>query len=263
MVETGLQRIRLDGIKLPRAADVLVAQIKHEIISGRYPEGTRLPTETEMAAQLNVSRPTVREALRLLEAEGLISTRPGPGGGPRVCRPDIITVTRSLTTLFQYDRVTLAELLEARRAIEPACARVAALHASPEDIAALRQSIENMRARLQDDDTFWTENANFHLALVAAGQNRVLHTLMTALRELIYQFTADLHITPEEREGTLAEHTAVMEAIAKHDPDAAARATHDHLLKSEDRLRLEDPDILDSSGLPQHLEFDIDRTNNH
>ena len=252
-------RVRLNSVKLPRAADVLVVQIKQEIISGNYPEGTRLPTETEMAAQLNVSRPTVREALRLLEAEGLISTRPGPGGGPRVCRPDVLTVTRSLTTLFQYDRVTLGELLEARRAIEPACARVAASRAASEDITRLRQSIENMRAGLQDDAIFWTENANFHLALVAAGQNRVLHTMMTALRGLIYQFTAELHITPEERKGTMAEHTAIMEAIAAHDPEAAAQTTHDHILKSEERLREEYPEILQSAGLVEHsVEIDAD-----
>jgi DNA-binding FadR family transcriptional regulator len=244
-------RVRLNSVKLPRAANVLVAQIKQEIISGKYPEGTRLPTEHEMAAQLNVSRPTVREALRLLEAEGLISTRPGPGGGPRVCRPDVVTVTRSLTTLFQYERVTLAELLEARRAIEPACAYVAASSASVEDVARLRQSVETMRSRLRDDETFWNENANFHLALVAAGQNQVLHTMMTALRELIYQFTAGLHISTHERDGTLAEHTAIMEAIAARDPEAAARATRDHLQKSEERLREEYPDVLQSAGLPE------------
>lgn len=244
-------RVRLNSVKLPRAADVLVEQIKQGIILGTYPEGTRLPTENEMAAQLNVSRPTVREALRLLEAEGLISTRPGPGGGPRVCRPDVLTVTRSLTTLFQYDRVTLGELLEARRAIEPACARVAALHAAPEDVARLRESIKNMRTSLQDDEIFWQENANFHLALAAAGQNQVLHTMMTALREMIYQFTAELHIASEERDGTVAEHTTIMEAIAAHDPEAAALATHDHLWKSEERLREEYPEILQSAGLPE------------
>ncbi len=216
---------------------------------GKYPEGTRLPTENEMAAQLNVSRPTVREALRLLEAEGLISTRPGPGGGPRVTRPDVLTVTRSLTTLFQYERVTLAELLEARQAIEPACAHIAATHSSPEDIAKLRESIERMEAALADDEIFWNENANFHLSLVHAGQNRVLHTLMTALRELIYGFTADLHISADERTGTIDEHTTIMEAIATHDPEAAANATHDHLLKSEARLREENPELLKSFGL--------------
>jgi|TARA_B100001971_G_scaffold174370_1_gene167654 DNA-binding FadR family transcriptional regulator len=229
---------------------VLVSQIKQDIIAGRYPEGTRLPTENEMATQLSVSRPTVREGLRLLEAEGLISTRPGPGGGPRVMRPDVLTVTRSLTTLFQYERVTLGELLEARRAIEPACAQhVAATHASIEDVAKLRESIERMEAALADDEIFWNENANFHLSLVHAGQNRVLHTMMTALRELIYGFTAGLHIAADERVATIDEHSAIMQAIAENDSETAARATHDHLLKSEERLREEYPDLLQSVGL--------------
>jgi DNA-binding FadR family transcriptional regulator len=236
-------RVRLNSIRLPKAAEVLATQIKQEIISGKYPQGAMLPPENEMAQQLNVSRPTVREALRLLESESLISIRPGPRGGPRVERPTIPTVTRSLTTLFQYEHVSLADLLEARRAIEPACARVAASRATSEDIAALRRSIENMRACLDDNGVFWAENANFHLALVTAGRNIVLHTLMIALRELIYQFTAGLHIPAEERTNTLADHAAILKAIAAHNPDAAAKAAHAHLVNYEARLKEHYPDL--------------------
>lgn len=237
MIETRVEpRLRLNSLRLPKAAEILASQIKLEIISGKYPEGAMLPPENEMAAQLNLSRPTVREALRLLESEGLVSIRPGPRGGPRVERPSSMVVTRSLTTLFQYERVSLAELLEARRAIEPACARVAASRAKSDDIAALQNSIERMRANLNDDAVFWTENANFHVALAEAGGNTVLNTLMVSLRELIYEFTAGLHITPEERMETVAEHTAIMQAIAAHDADAAARAAEAHLASFEARL---------------------------
>lgn len=229
-------RVRFTSVRMPKAAEILATQIKQEIISGKYPEGAMLPPETEMALQLNLSRPTVREALRLLESEGLVSIRPGPRGGPRVERPSSTTVTRSLTTLFQYERVSLAELLEARRAVEPACARVAATRAIAEDIAALRRSVENMRAEMDDDKVFWNENANFHLALAAAGRNSVLNTLMVSLRELIYEFTADMHLGLEEREETVQEHTAIMEAIAAHDPKAAARAAEAHLASFEKRL---------------------------
>jgi DNA-binding FadR family transcriptional regulator len=225
-------------MRLPKAAEVLAAQIKGEIISGKYPEGAMLPPETEMATQLTLSRPTVREALRLLESEGLISIRPGPRGGPRVERPSSNTVTRSLTTLFQYERVTLAALVEARRAIEPACARVAAARARPEHIAALTRSIENMRAQLEDDTVFWNENANFHVALAEAGGNTVLNTLMVSLRELIYEFTAGLHIAPEERMETVNEHEAIKEAIEERDAAAAARAAEAHLASFEARLKL-------------------------
>lgn len=237
MIETKSDaRLRLNSVRLPKAAQVLADQIKHEIISGKYPEGAMLPPENEMAVQLNVSRPTVREALRLLESEGLISIRPGPRGGPRVERPRSATVTRSLTTLFQYERVSLAELLEARRAIEPACARVAANRATSEDIAALRGSIQRMHAELENDAIFWNENANFHVALAQAGRNTVLNTLMVALRELIYEFTAGMHIAPEDRLATVTEHTAIMQGIAAHDSDAAARAAEAHLTSFEERL---------------------------
>lgn len=238
MIESKVEpRLRLQSIRLPKAAELLASQIKSEIISGKYPEGAMLPPEMAMASQLNVSRPTVREALRLLESEGLVSIRPGPRGGPRVERPSSMAVTRSLTTLFQYERVSLAELLDARRAIEPACARVAARRAKPEDIAALRNSIERMRADSNDDAVFWTENANFHVALAVAGSNTVLNTLMVSLRELIYEFTAGLHIARDERLETVGEHTAITNAIARQDPDAAARAAEAHLASFETRLK--------------------------
>lgn len=244
MIDTKTEpRVRLTSVRLPKAAEVLATQIKHEIISGKYPEGAMLPPEQEMAGQLNVSRPTVREALRLLESEGLVSIRPGPRGGPRVERPSGTTVTRSLTTLFQYEHVSLAELLEARRAIEPACAQVAATRANAADIAALRRSIDNMRAGLEDDTVFWSENANFHVALAEAGRNTVLNTLMVALRELIYEFTLELHIAPEERAQTLAEHVAIMKAIAAHDAQAASRAAEAHLASFEGRLKEVWPDL--------------------
>jgi len=235
--------VRLNSIRLPKAADVLAAQIKQEIISGQYPEGAMLPHETEMAAQLGISRPTVREALRLLESEGLISIRAGPRGGPRVERPNVLTVTRSLTTLFQYERVTLAELIEARRAVEPACAEVAARRAKDSDVEALRRSVNQMAAALDDDGVFWTENANFHVALVIAGRNIVLQTLMEALRDLSYQFTAGIHIESEERTDTLAAHAAIMEAIAAHDPQRAYQATVAHLDHFEARLQEHFPDL--------------------
>ncbi|MCZ7573610.1 MAG: FadR family transcriptional regulator [Ardenticatenaceae bacterium] len=243
--------VRLASIRTPRAADLVVAHIRHKIISREYAEGTRLPTETEMADQLNISRPTVREALRILEAEGLIVTRPGPGGGPRVCSPDVKTVMHSLTNLFQYERVTLAELLEARETLEAASARRAAMQATAEDIDALRQSIERMRAGLKDDDVFWTENANFHQSLGAASGNKVLYTMMTALRELIYRSTAGLSGNDQGRTETLAEHTAILGAIEARDPEGAAAAVRVHLLNSERRLNEENPQLLQLTGLSE------------
>jgi DNA-binding FadR family transcriptional regulator len=133
--------------------------------------------------------------------------------------------------------------LEARRAIEPACARVAANRAKPDDIAALKNSIARMSADLDDDAVFWTENANFHVALAEAGSNTVLNTLMVSLRELIYEFTAGLHIEPEERSETVAEHTDILAGIIDSDPDAAARAAEAHLASFELRLKQVYPNL--------------------
>jgi len=120
---------------------------------------------------------------------------------------------------------------------------VAARRARETDVEALRRAVEQMAAALNDDGVFWTENANFHVALVQAARNLVLQTLMEALRDLIYQFTAGMHIESEERADTLAAHTAIMEAIAAHDPQCAYQATVAHLDHFVARLQEYYPDL--------------------
>src|SRR3979411_1052358 len=116
----------LAPIRPTRASSDVIAQIRRAILSGQYRPGDRLPTEREMARQFGVSRVTVRDALRALEAAGLLEIRVGGQGGPYVKEPDPARLAESLRTHFHLQGTTFAELAEARLALETTAARLAA-----------------------------------------------------------------------------------------------------------------------------------------
>src|SRR5215468_10024748 len=127
----------LAAVVVPKASDVLAAKLRELILSNRLAEGTPLPTERELVAQSGLSRTSVREALRVLETEGLVLTKAGRNGGSQVRRPGHESLTRSLETFVRSHEVRFEALLEAREAIEPAAARLAAIHRTDDDLAEI------------------------------------------------------------------------------------------------------------------------------
>src|SRR3712207_613740 len=129
-------------IRPNRASDDVVAQIRSAILGRRFQPGDRLPTERELAQQFGVSRVTVRDPLRRLEASGLSRVKVGGQGGPYVAEPDISLLSESLSTHMQLRGATFEELAEARLALETTAARLAAERATEADLAALKAAID-------------------------------------------------------------------------------------------------------------------------
>src|ERR1700712_21997 len=129
--------IRLSPMEVPKASDVLANELRERILSGDFPEGTPLPPERELVVQTRMSRTTVREALRVLEVQGLVRIKAGRAGGAFVQRPGEESVAGSLDLLIRGRRLRLASVHETREAIEPSCARLAALNRIP---AGLRRA---------------------------------------------------------------------------------------------------------------------------
>src|SRR5687767_14905824 len=128
-----------DGdVRLPKVAELVAGEIRRRIISGDVVAGDPLPNEAELTALFGVSRPTLREALRLLEADGLIEVKRGVRGGPRVRVPDAAVTARHAAMLLQMRGTTLEDLIGARMIIEPAAVRALAHRASKSDVKALR-----------------------------------------------------------------------------------------------------------------------------
>ena len=215
--------IRLSPMEVPKASDVLANELRERILSGEYPEGTPLPPERELVVQTRMSRTTVREALRILEVQGLIRIKAGRAGGAFVQQPGEENVASSLELLIRGRRLRLASVHETREAIEPSCARLAALHRTTGDLRRLEATNEAIAASA-DLDGFLRANVDWHVAVATASHNEILTGIMMALSRAIYTTTNNEgFINDEVRAITVRAHRSVTRAIKDRDPDAAVR----------------------------------------
>lgn len=229
----GQTKVDLGALRIPKASEVLANELKDRVLR-RLPVGAVLPTERELISSLGVSRMTVREALRILEAEGLISVRPGRKGGPVVQRPGDRGIAKSLAVSLYFEGATFADLLETRRFLEPLCARLAAERATPDDLQAMRESNTRYRGLLHDHEACILENLTFHMLIANASHNTVIRLLVNSLKNLVYQCTADLGLSMELREAVLEVHERIVDAIEERNADLAQRRMEKHLLANEE-----------------------------
>ena len=219
-------------ISVPKAADVLADQLREKILQGELPEGTDLPKERELREKAGLSRATVREALRILEGEGLIATRIGRNGGSAVARPTRATIERSVRIFIQGRRIRMEAVLETRAAIEPSSARYAALHRTEEDLAALERCHTALERASDANDVkaYVKANLDWHVQVVRASHNELLIAFIAAASQPVYEAT-DLEgfNSLEVRNAAIQAHRRVMAAIRAGDGDAAARRMERHI----------------------------------
>src|SRR6201990_2827921 len=136
--------VLLKPVDVPKASDVLARELRERILSGELAEGTALPAERELVKQTQMSRATVREALRILEVQNLIRVKAGRNGGAFVQRPTTRSMANSVGMLIRGQRIKLADLMETREALEPFCAELAARNRTDEDLAVLDKANKDM-----------------------------------------------------------------------------------------------------------------------
>lgn len=220
----------LGPVAVPKASDVLANHLRAQILSGALTEGTALPVERELAASVGLSRGTVRDALRVLEIEGLITTRPGRAGGSFVRRPDATTLQRSLSALVSGRGVRYQSLLEARDALEPAAAGLAAANRTDEDLSRLDEASARLKEALEDIPTFLQRNAEWHMAVVAASGNEIMQIILDSLSQAIVAATDISEFnSPKTMADTLVAHDRIQSAIRKGDPAKAEAAMGKHV----------------------------------
>lgn len=217
-------------------------QVAHEIgriiVSGAIPEGGALPRETELAGRFGVSRQAVREALKVLGAKGLVASRRRAGTHvlPRtswnLLDPDVL----AWHPAGEMPRAFLRDLVEVRRALEPSAAVHAATRASDDEVAAIGEALEAMRAVRKPSEEFFAADAAFHGAIFAASGNAlmerlggVIGPLMRASFELHFRGVETALAAPDEVasavDTSIHRHAAVYHAIRDRDPDRARSAT--------------------------------------
>lgn len=213
-------------VRPARASADVVSQIRSAILAGHYEPGDRLPTERELAHQFEVSRVTIRDALRILEAGGLVEVRMGGHGGPFVAHPDLALLSESIGNHMHLTGCTFHELAEARLALETTAARLAAERARREDLEAMEAAIVVPSGA----EVAAAASLDFHAAMVRASHNRALWIMFSAMRRLIRQAFGELHARQPDMAGSAHDaHGLLYDAIANRDGARAQRLMQDHL----------------------------------
>lgn len=224
--------LAIHQISVPKAADVLAETMREKILKGDFGVGMELPSERELSEQAGVSRATVREALRILEGEGLIETRLGRRGGSSVLRPTTAQIERSVRIFIRGQRIRPEAVLETRGAIEPAAARYAAENRTDEDLENLERCQQRVEeaTRAGDVASYIQANLDWHVEVVKAGHNELLIAFISAVSNAVYvQAGNETLSSPKVREAVLHAHRRVMDAIRDKDGDAAARRMGRHV----------------------------------
>jgi GntR family transcriptional regulator, transcriptional repressor for pyruvate dehydrogenase complex len=172
-----------------KTGEAVAATIRRRIANGELAVGDRLPTEDELTEAFGIARTTLREALRILEFQGLIHIRRGRGGGATVTMPDLVRLAEPLAVVLQLRKTTTADLDAARVLMEPHLAGELALHHTDEDLAALRAVLAKASAAAEaaDADAFGTAAAELHVTLIQRGGNETLSVLSQLLNQLILE----------------------------------------------------------------------------
>lgn len=234
---------RHDSMWMPFAQELIV-----RIVSGRYPAGSMIPTETQLGAEFGVSRTVIREGTRVLSDKGLLASRRGLGTRVlaaeqwRTFDPDILAAR-----LEHGDRdVVLREVLVLRRSIEPELAARAAEFCDEADLTSLGDLMERMKGARADSQRYQELDAEFHARVAQLGRNSLLRDVTRSLehpaaiqRELTNRLPgASTKITHQQ-------HDAVYRAIVAHDAVAAREAMLTHIRWAEERLG---PALAEGSG---------------
>jgi DNA-binding FadR family transcriptional regulator len=206
----------------------LARELANYISDNSIPDGTKLPTEVEMARSLGVGRTTLREALRLLEMRGVITIRVGRGGGPIVRQQQTTDLAEGLALVLQFKKATLADVVDARLLLEPPAARQAASLVTPELLDNLRETVDKMLAQ-PDGRTFGRENARFHSLIADTLGNPVISVYIDCLKHVHDGRPFGIKYEPKHIQAVSRAHLAIIQALEGKDPDRAETAMRKHL----------------------------------
>lgn len=226
-------------IRIPKTSEVVANHFRAQIVRGELREGDFLPPEGQLIESLGISRPTLREAFRIIEAEKLISVVRGSRTGARVHKPQIENVSRYVGYVLQAHETSIADVFEVRVAIEPYVVRQLALKKNKKSIARLREEVERMSSLANESHfiEFALAIAAFHLILVQLGSNRTLHFLTLMIQHLLEHSQIEIYTragqsTEAQRKSAflaIRSFTKLIDLIESGDPNTAAEYWMLHL----------------------------------
>lgn len=211
----------------------IVVALKELILGGDLEPGTPLPSERELSERLEVSRFSLREALRVTQAQGLIEIR--QGRRPRVAGPSAAPAAEVIALSLKRSRNTLLDLVVARQGLETQVARVAARRISEQALESLEQTLRSIESNPSDLGKCVEQDLAFHEILVTSTDNPVFRIMLAPLTELLRQSRKQTIRRGINR--VILGHGEILAALRKRDPEAAAQAMYRHLEMAEEDLR--------------------------
>ena len=228
----------ISTIRVPKAGEMVASHLRRQIVLGELKEGDQLPSESVLMEEYGVSRPTLREAFRILEAEGAIAVRRGVRGGARVQVPDVGAAARHVGLLLQYRGALLSDVYDVRTVLEPAAARMVAKRRTSADLVRLREALDRQRDSADDPGSSFSADADFHRLIVELSGNETLQVLAALVSNVIregdrsYAESHDWQHEQELAKIALRAHARLVELIRKRDGDEAEEFWRTHLAES-------------------------------
>jgi GntR family transcriptional regulator, transcriptional repressor for pyruvate dehydrogenase complex len=208
----------------PKAAMLIAQRIVRDVVRGGLRPGHLLPPERTMLEKYETGRGTLREALRLLEFQGVIALKPGPRGGPVLLDPDASHLADTVVLLMQLKDEPFRTIVEVRSALEPIVSSLAAEHISDESLVDLGGTVEQMRDNLSDQHVFLDVNKRFHDIIAWSSGNALFGYIVDSLLDIMDGTIIGIDYPRQRRAAILKAHESIYEALrARNQKESEAR----------------------------------------
>lgn len=215
------------GFTRTNVFDYTVKRLQKMIDDGNLRPGEKLPSERELVAQFSISRSVVREALRVIESQGLVTIQQGKG--VYVQKPGLQTVLQPVQRLLKDGSITLQNLMQARYILEPEIVKIASKMISDDQLKKLENEYREMIKYLDYPEKYLEADKNFHSLLVSCTGNPVLVIMMWPIITMFNGFIELLYQVPGTPQKVFTAHDTILKALRDHDEDAAEAAMRAHL----------------------------------
>jgi GntR family transcriptional regulator, transcriptional repressor for pyruvate dehydrogenase complex len=216
----------------------IIRQMRSAILSGKLKPGDHLPPEKELLEQFGVSKHTLREALRALEIIGLVNIRKGAGGGPIIGEVDLATTRDLVTNFLHFKNVSVPDLSQVRKLIEPNLARMAAERLTAQEIESLKAMNQACRKALNRGENIIGAKfeIEFHTLLAEASGNALLILILDFTNSYLGDMKMKIQPGLNFGERVLEAHEEILKAIEERNGDAASKAMLAHVCDVEEQL---------------------------
>ncbi|MCJ8499601.1 FadR/GntR family transcriptional regulator [Desulfatitalea alkaliphila] len=222
--------------KTHRLSHNIVKQIRNAILAGDLKPGDRLPSEKELAISFNVSKASLREAIRSLEALGLVEVLQGVSGGVFIREVDLETARNSLFNYIFFQNPAIHEFTQLRLLIEPQMAALAAIHSTDEDLAFFNENLEQTSRELDSGEFYYKLDSEFHHRIATISNNRLIIFVIDSLKNAIVNLKLQLELDSRFSISVFDSHQRIVDAFRKKDAETALEEMRNHIISVDKEL---------------------------